>query len=150
MKGLFTYSLTAAWLVSQAFALPVATPVVVEKRSVATLAIPAGTIVGSVVGSIESYGGIPFAEPPTGSLRLKPPVRLNTSLEAFDATGFGPSCPQMYSSTSDSSFLTKVLNDLTNNPLVTAVTDETEDCLTINVQRPAGTLADANLPVLFW
>ena len=37
-----------------------------------------------------------------------------------------------------------------NLPLLQTVTNAGEDCLTVNVQRPAGTKADAKLPVLFW
>ncbi|KAJ7750701.1 extracellular triacylglycerol lipase precursor [Mycena maculata] len=75
------------------------------------------------------FAGIPFAEPPLGSLRLKPPV-LKTSLYpgTFNATVFSPACLQ------------------TDLPL-SAIS---EDCLTINVLRPTGTPTDAKLPVMFW
>jgi hypothetical protein len=44
---------------------------------------------------IGAYTGIPFAEPPVGQLRLKPPV-LKPSLNAgiFNATQYGPGCVQ--------------------------------------------------------
>jgi len=35
-------------------------------------------------------------------------------------------------------------------PIVQAVTMAGEDCLTVNVQRPAGTTSTSKLPVLFW
>lgn len=43
--------------------------------------------------------GIPYAEPPLGDLRLKPPV-LKTTLDGdtFDAASFGPGCLQPVSS----------------------------------------------------
>ncbi|KAJ7766330.1 extracellular triacylglycerol lipase precursor [Mycena maculata] len=79
----------------------------------------------------EFFGGIPFAEPPLESLRLKPPIPMALSSlgsATFNATSFGPACLQF---------------DL---PLdVTS-----EDCLTMNVLRPAGTPANAKLPVMFW
>ncbi|KAJ7454080.1 esterase 1, partial [Mycena galericulata] len=71
--------------------------------------------------------GIPFAEPPTELLRFNAPV-LKTSLApgAFNATNFGKSCLQQDMST-----------DLMS-----------EDCLTVNIFRPAGVLSDASLPVV--
>ncbi|KAI1341856.1 alpha/beta-hydrolase [Xylariaceae sp. FL0016] len=120
-----------------------------ERTLTSSVVTPQGTLVGSVTLGVEKYAGIPFAEPPTGNLRLKPPQRLNSSLGTFDATGTGPSCPQMFFST-EGSLLTSVLGDLINTPLLQTVTGQTEDCLTMTVQRPAGTAADAKLPVLFW
>ncbi|KAJ7239771.1 esterase 1 [Mycena haematopus] len=75
------------------------------------------------------FGGIPYAKPPLGPLRLQPPV-LQTSLKpgSFDATEFGPACLQ------------------TDMPLA----DMSEDCLTINVFRPSGIPDDVKLPVLVW
>ncbi|KAF9045371.1 esterase 1 [Panaeolus papilionaceus] len=75
------------------------------------------------------FGGIPFAEPPLGNLRLKPPVlktRLNQ--KTFDASNFGKGCLQVGGTP----------------------TTFSEDCLTINVFRPTGISKDAQLPVLFW
>ncbi|KAF7762435.1 CAZyme family CE10 [Agaricus bisporus var. burnettii] len=75
------------------------------------------------------FGGIPYAEPPLGDLRLKFPV-LKTELDSpsFDASNFGPSC----------------LQPGLPVPLLS------EDCLTINVFRPSNLLPDAKLPVFFW
>ncbi|KAK7042562.1 carboxylic ester hydrolase [Favolaschia claudopus] len=80
----------------------------------------------------ELFAGIPYAQPPLGNLRLRPPV-LKVSLDspnsrAFDASNFGPACLQ---------------TDLPPSAV-------SEDCLTINVLRPAGIAADAKLPVMFW
>jgi acetylcholinesterase len=75
------------------------------------------------------YVGIPFAEPPLGKLRLKPTVlKTRLDVETFDASSFGKGCLQP----------------------ATDITEFSEDCLTINVYRPKGVLANANLPVLFW
>ncbi|RDB17172.1 Lipase 2 [Hypsizygus marmoreus] len=89
------------------------------------------TLVGRDVTLLKQdfFGGVPFAEPPIGNLRLKPPV-LKTRLTqpAFDASNFGLACLQ-----------SGVPSGLIS-----------EDCLTINVFRPSGTAANASLPVLFW
>lgn len=116
-----------------------------------TVVLPAGTVIGSVGDGIEYYRGIPYAQPPTGPLRLKPPVCLE-SFGLVQATGVGPACPQMTAVD-----LTPLLLDVAVLPDVeqnlyfgTTLGDETEDCLTISVMRPQGTAADAELPVLFW
>ncbi|KAJ7059264.1 extracellular triacylglycerol lipase precursor [Mycena amicta] len=77
----------------------------------------------------EFFGGIPYAEPPLGDRRLRPP-QLKTTLNAstFDASEYGPACLQLGLSPDAIS----------------------EDCLTINVLRPAGVPVDAKLPVMFW
>lgn len=116
-----------------------------------TVVLPAGIVIGSVGDGVEYYRGIPYAQPPTGSLRLKPPVRLE-SFGSVQATGVGPACPQMTAID-----ITPLLLDVSVLPDVeqtlsfgSALGDETEDCLTISVMRPQGTAADAKLPVLFW
>ncbi|KAE9397229.1 esterase 1 [Gymnopus androsaceus JB14] len=75
------------------------------------------------------FGGIPFAEPPLGALRLQRPV-LKTSLDTaeFNASNFGFSCLQEG----------------------VPVSELSEDCLTINVFRPSGVTSNASLPVMFW
>ncbi|KAJ7465470.1 extracellular triacylglycerol lipase precursor [Mycena galericulata] len=89
------------------------------------------TVVGLDIPTLQQdfFGGIPYTEPPLGSLRLKPPV-LKTTLDSasFNATNFGPACFQ------------------TDLP----ISEMSEDCMTINVLRPSGISADANLPVMFW
>ncbi|KAJ7111450.1 esterase 1 [Mycena epipterygia] len=96
-----------------------------------TIRLGATTLVGRNIAPLqqEFFGGIPFAEPPLGSLRLKPPV-LKAYLKSgtFDASEFGLGCLQ------------------TDLPLSAM----SEDCLTINVLRPAGISANAKLPVMFW
>ncbi|KAH8891512.1 alpha/beta-hydrolase [Thozetella sp. PMI_491] len=116
-----------------------------------TLAIPAGTVVGSVVDGVEYFRGIPFAEPPTGNLRLKPPVRLG-AFDTVQATGVGPACPQMALTDVPPIFLEAVSQPAVAAAvfLGSALGDAREDCLTISVMRPEGVAPDAKLPVLFW
>ncbi|KAI1781252.1 sterol esterase [Hypoxylon cercidicola] len=141
----------AAAVVFAGFASALPAPArTLEGRALTTSVVtPQGTIVGSVLNGVENFGGIPFAEAPEGNLRLKPPQRLSSSLGTFDATGIGPSCPQLFFAT-DGDLVTSVLGNLLNTPFFQTVTDQKEDCLTMRVQRPAGTTPDAKLPVLFW
>lgn len=131
--------------------VPPGTPALEDRAAKATVSIsPSATVIGNSASGVESFKGIPFADSPTGSLRLKPPQKLSTGLGTFDATGSSPSCPQMFFSTGGNDLITQVLGDLLNTPLFQTVTNQQEDCLTIDIVRPAGTTAGANLPVLFW
>ena len=128
-----------------------APPVFIEERAVAptvTIPVPAATVIGSSTGKLDSFSGIPFAQPPVGNLRLKPPQPL-TSLGTVKAVGPPAACPQFFFD-SDAQFPTGVLGTLLNTPLFQTVTNAKEDCLTVNVIRPAGTTKDSKLPVLFW
>ncbi|KAI1427507.1 sterol esterase [Xylaria sp. FL1777] len=131
-----------------AAAVPIASAPL-EERASPSVVISQGTIVGSSLLGVENFAGIPFADAPVGNLRLRPPQRSTKSLGTFDATGLGPSCPQMFFSTKGD-LLTSVLGNLIDTPLFQTVTGQTEDCLTMRVQRPAGTKSNAKLPVLFW
>ncbi|OHF00070.1 lipase [Colletotrichum orchidophilum] len=115
----------------------------------ATVNAPAGTLVGRSFGSVDSFSGIPYAEPPTGQLRLRPPQRLATSLGNFDATGTAAACPQFLLSTDSRNILLDVVGSLLTLPIFQPITGQ-EDCLTVTVQRPSGTSSNAKLPVLFW
>ncbi|KAH9932051.1 alpha/beta-hydrolase [Epithele typhae] len=96
----------------------------------------AHTTSGTFSGSTTSTGqdrwlGIPFAQPPLGSLRFKAPVPvMNPEPGVRNATVFGDACPQLPSSVS-------------GVPI-------SEDCLYLNVWRPSGINADEKLPVLVW
>ena len=114
-----------------------------------TVNAPAGSITGTTLLQVESFRGIPFAEPPVGPLRLKPPVRLEKELEDFDATGIAAACPQLFVSNEARDLLGSTLDLLLDIPFLEPLTGQ-EDCLTISVQRPKGTKEGDNLPVLFW
>jgi carboxylesterase type B len=74
----------------------------------------------------DAFLGIPFAQPPLGSLRFHSPIGISESFEGQrNATEYGYSCMQYG-------------QNLTLS----------EDCLTINVVRPS-LVGDAPLPVLY-
>ncbi|KAH9890363.1 esterase 1 [Cubamyces lactineus] len=108
-----------------------ATPIlvfVVLCRGAPQVQLGGSTIVGTQnTGQTEFFGGIPYAEPPTGQLRFAPPVlKTDPGIANLDASKYGVSCP------------------------VGGQSNPNEDCLTINVLRPVNTEADANLPVMVW
>jgi carboxylesterase type B len=137
--------LTCCLLAATVSALPLE-----ERTLFPSVTINDGTIKGSSLLGVDSFNGIPFAQPPVGELRLKPPQALNTSYGAISATGIPAACPQFYAQVKSDQLLSNVLGTLLNTPLLQRVTSQDEDCLTVNVQRPSGVNSKAKLPVLFW
>ncbi|KAI9758178.1 MAG: 37S ribosomal protein S22 [Chaenotheca gracillima] len=111
-----------------------------------------GKVVGSSVLGIDTFNGIPFAQPPIGQLRLKPPQPITSHLGTVQATGVPRACPQyaqVGAQPANLSFLPpESLAPLAgiSNP----ITEFGEDCLTLNVQRPSTATAKSALPVVFW
>ncbi|KAK0705807.1 Alpha/Beta hydrolase protein [Apiosordaria backusii] len=150
MKGIATL-VAAAALVGQAFAAPPEPPTqVLEKRARPTVAIAQGNVVGVTRINTDAFNGIPFAQAPVGPLRLKPPVRTTASFGTYDAGGIAAACPQFLADTDSEDFLAKVIDTVVNTALFQKALKISEDCLNINVIRPAGTKAGDKLPVLFW
>ncbi|KAI4940142.1 uncharacterized protein J4E92_001430 [Alternaria infectoria] len=132
--------------------LALAVPAPLEKRANPTVVAPSpqATVAGINVLGVESFKGIPYAQPPIDQLRLKPPQPITSSLGKVDGTGIPKACPQFFFSIDERNIPTNVLGTILNLPLLQTITNAGEDCLTINVQRPAGTKAGDKLPVLFW
>ncbi|KAJ5818482.1 extracellular lipase [Penicillium riverlandense] len=131
-----------------------------------TLSHPEATIIG-IPGEVESFNAIPFAQQPVGNLRLRAPMPLEEPLGTIEATGISKSCPNFWLTTGahvldgSQNPLEAILNDLVDLPLdivgeiltspfFNVATNTAEDCLSLNIRRPAGTTKDSKLPVLFW
>lgn len=97
-----------------------------------------------------SFNGIPYAIPPIGSNRLRPPESLQTHLGLIDGTHVPVACPQLTSSASasNSSGIAAALK--TTNPALSGITKMGEDCLTLNIQRPSFLPSQYKLPVVVW
>jgi len=105
---------------------------------------------GQVQGSADAatstwaWKGIPFAQPPVGSLRWKAPAEPQAWGTVRDATRFGNACLQngrIYGPGSNNTYDATIATTL-NTPV------GSEDCLTLNIWRPPG---DATgLPVIFF
>jgi carboxylesterase type B len=121
-----------------------------RRTSFPQVTINDGTVKGSSALGVDSFNGIPFAQPPIGELRLKPPQPLNSSYGTISATGVPAACPQFYAQVQSKQLLSDVLGTLLDTPLLQEVTIQNEDCLTLNVQRPSNIDSDVKLPVLFW
>lgn len=128
-------------------------PISVAAQGQVNVTIPSGNIFGSSVEDVEIFSGIPFAEPPLGELRFKPPQTLSKHLGDFDATKKAKLCSQGPKSTNSSNLRAAPLvleaeRESFGNPV--PGDEESEDCLTVTIHRPAGTEAGDNLPVLFY
>ena len=87
--------------------------------------IDSGAVHGVTAGGVISFKGIPYAAPPVGELRWRMPQPVKAWQGAREATRFGEACMQ------------------TDN------IPKSEDCLTLNVWRPAIT-STMPLPVMVW
>ena len=85
---------------------------------------PAGKVEGQQDGKILVFKGIPYALPPVGQARWKPPTPMSRWTEVRKATEFGPACYQP---------TIAVQTVYTRGPLPMS-----EDCLTLNIWAPAG------------
>ncbi|KAK5705934.1 hypothetical protein LTR17_021225 [Elasticomyces elasticus] len=115
-----------------------------------SVTIANGTVIGSTTGVVDSFRGIPFAQPPIGDLRLRAPRSINTSFGTISDNPLPRACPQFYTSVNSGLLPVDTISVLSNTPFAQAITFAGEDCLTINVQRPATTVATSKLPVVFW
>lgn len=115
-----------------------------------TVTFKDGTVIGYTDTGVEAFRGIPFAEPPLGNLRFKPPVPLTKPFGKIPAQAVPRGCPQFIAQYSTASIPSQLIGSIANSPLFQAAMVSGEDCLTINVQRPANTTESAKLPVVAW
>ncbi|KAF8485466.1 carotenoid ester lipase precursor [Gautieria morchelliformis] len=108
------------------------------------------TFFGTTLGLVTRYLGIPYAEPPTGDRRFRLPVAKNYPSGTFLAVVFGPSCPQQAVRLPNPGGVpAKTINAIIDSIYRTVLPDS-EDCLTVNVVKPALILAGSKLPVVVW
>lgn len=97
-----------------------------------------GELVGTMQQGVRAFLGIPYAQPPVGALRWRPPQPAKAWQGTRDASGFGPNCMQ------------PIL--LPRGPWTAEFAigpSMAEDCLSLNVWAPAQPSARP-LPVLVW
>jgi para-nitrobenzyl esterase len=90
-----------------------------------------GAVVGEPIGEVLLYRAIPYAAPPTGPLRWRPPQPTVKWSGLRVSRRFAPACPQQGVSMAGE-----------------APQPTSEDCLYLNIWTPAGNTE--NLPVLVW
>jgi para-nitrobenzyl esterase len=113
--------------------------------SAQTVQIAQGSLRGAPEDGVEVFKGIPFAAPPVGPLRWKAPQAPAKWSGVREATASGNACIQgpVGANMGAESAAGYALGD--QGPFTTS-----EDCLYLNVRRPAGTKAGAGLPVMVW
>jgi para-nitrobenzyl esterase len=87
-----------------------------------------GKVAGNAAADVVSFLGIPYAQPPVGALRWAPPQAPVAHADTLKATAFGSACAQAPGVEPSSS----------------------EDCLYLNVWKPAGAKPGDRLPVVFY
>ena len=90
----------------------------------AVVKVSGGEIQGVVFDDVAVYGGIPYAAAPVGNLRWRAPQPVAKWKGVRDASSFGKGC--------------------------TAPPNGAEDCLFLNVYKPANAKAGDKLPVMLW
>ncbi len=95
--------------------------------------IPSGIVEGRAEGGVRAFLGIPYAAPPVGDRRWKPPAPPASWEGVRMATEFGP----------------RPMQPVVWRDMVFRDPGCSEDCLTLNVWTPAAN-AEARLPVMVW
>lgn len=85
---------------------------------------------------VDVFLGIPYAEPPVGSLRFRPTVPLDTPNTERTCTAHAPAAPQ-----------TAMPFDTL---MCVEINYQSEDCLYLNVWRPSHSSTDKPKPVIVW
>ncbi|HEY5758281.1 MAG TPA: carboxylesterase family protein [Steroidobacter sp.] len=116
-----------AWSAAALFTLPAAADQDPVVRA------PAGAVKGVADGSVSVFKGLPYAQPPVGDARWKPPVEMPTWNGVRDATKFGAACMQP-----------KARNGSIYAWDLGAIS---EDCLFLNVWAKQGV---SKAPVMVW
>lgn len=94
--------------------------------------VESGRLQGALEFGMQVFKNIPYAAPPVGDLRWRPPQPAISWSGVRDASKFGPSCPQMF----------------VKNLSAGLILPGSEDCLKLNVYLPQN--VSKNMPVMVW
>ena len=125
--------------VPRAFTLaqPADTATTAAQPTPSVVRVDSGQLQGAVDDGVVSYKGIPFAAPPVADLRWRPPQPAARWTGVRQATEFGADCMQGRFGPPPA-------------PGAPPARAPSEDCLYLNVWRPASAASGAKLPVMVW
>jgi para-nitrobenzyl esterase len=106
----------------------------VEQQGPPVVRVDSGELQGVVDDGVVSYKGVPFAAPPVGDLRWRPPQPVAPWKGVRQAAEFGADCMQ----------------GRFGPPPAPGARVPSEDCLYMNVWRPASAAPGAKAPVMVW
>jgi para-nitrobenzyl esterase len=95
----------------------------------------AGIVKGATEGDVTIFKGIPYAAPPVGEFRWRPPQPVKPWREERDATTFCKDCGQAGWGQGGRQKISP---------------NASEDCLALNIWKPANAQKGAKLPVMVW
>jgi para-nitrobenzyl esterase len=125
---MFKHLLPLATAICAALCAPLAT----AAPSPSVVAIDSGRLQGAAADGVLAFKGVPFAAPPVGDLRWRPPQPVTPWTGVRPATAIGHDCLQ---------------GPIPGDPGLG--TELSEDCLYLNVWRPAEA-TKGKLPVMVW
>jgi para-nitrobenzyl esterase len=134
-----------------------------SQQAPAIVRVEGGQVQGVIADGVESFKGIPFAAPPVGELRWRPPQPAAPWTGVRQAAEFGANCMQgrfgpppgpppaapAPGSGAPPAAGTPPAPSAPPTPAAPA-SPPSEDCLFLNVWRPASAAAEAKLPVMVW
>jgi para-nitrobenzyl esterase len=127
-------SYIALWLIAAILFTSASAQETNKRGSTPTVRTASGIVRGVTEGEVSSFKGIPYAAPPVGEYRWRPPQPVLAWQGELDASKFGANCAQA------------------GWPRGSGAIAEgsSEDCLFLNLWTPAGTKPGAKLPVMVW
>ena len=107
---------------------------VISARDEPVIRTASGMVRGVNEGDVDIFRGIPYAAPPVGEFRWRPPQPVASWEGIRDAIEFGATCAQAGWGAAPGSIQS----------------GSSEDCLFLNIWKPAGAKQGAKLPVMVW